>query len=50
MIKPLMKNMRTTDTYFQRKLAELHSNIGFREILTKASLAGDWNTSENIIG
>ena len=46
MIKPLLKNMHTTDTYFQRKLAELHSNIGFREILTKASLTGDWNTSE----
>ena len=42
-IKPLLHNMRTTNTYLDKKLQQLHSNIGLREILTKADLPGKFN-------
>ena len=46
MVKPLMQNMRTSITYFQQILKELHTSVAFREMLTKASLPGQWNTSQ----
>ena len=42
MIKPLLKNMCTTLSFRKLKLAELHTSVGLRELLTKDGLPGGW--------
>ena len=45
MIKPLLKNMRTTLSFRLLKLDELHTSDGLRELMTKAELPGGWQTN-----
>lgn len=41
-IKPLLKNMRKTDTYLYKKLADLHIQNALRELLGQTHCYGQW--------
>ena len=41
-VKPLLQNIRKSETYLELKMIELHTNMGLRELQTSAKIEGQW--------